>query len=247
MRYVGKTIKSLRSRLRRHLREYDGSYRANWVRSAVDVQMHLVAEVEGDGSAQEVELIAGLRRLGARLVNTTDGGDSGCLGYKHSETTRARMREIAIARISAYSPEKKAAIAAKMGASKKGVRYSAAVRERMGNSRRGLKHSAEARANMSAAKKGLPKSPEWRAKIADSLRGRKLSPERRAALVAHVKRLPEERILEAIRLVDTGLSIRAAQRAAGLNKMAIANWKKQKRVQSAGTSAQVPTDCPEAP
>lgn len=94
VRYVGKTTKPLQERLTQHLaeaRKLRKNHRLNWLRSVGDrVEIFLIDLVVGDGAAEEICLIAALRKLGARLVNGTSGGD-GTLGVVRSAETRARM------------------------------------------------------------------------------------------------------------------------------------------------------------
>lgn len=92
VRYIGKTGQTLQKRLSGHLadRAKQQNHRAHWLRAASDVHIHLIAEVDGDGCAEEIDLIASLRALGARLVNGTAGGE-GTPKHTVSEDARARM------------------------------------------------------------------------------------------------------------------------------------------------------------
>lgn len=79
VRYVGKTVGPLSYRLSGHrsaARRGLADHRSRWLRSIGGrATIDLVAEVPGNGSREEIELIAGLRKLGARLTNCTDGGE----------------------------------------------------------------------------------------------------------------------------------------------------------------------------
>lgn len=188
VRYVGYTVKPLETRLKQHLTEARSgmrSHKCNWLREQkLQVEMGLVAVVEGNGKAQEVELIAGLRRLGASLVNGTDGGD-GTVGFSPSTESRAKMSaaqrkrpppsaETLAKRSAALTGQKRTAeTKAKMSAAQKGRKHTAAQKAANSKGQLGKKLSAETKARMSAARKGVKKTPAqlaairagWAAKI----------------------------------------------------------------------------------
>lgn len=149
--------------------------------------MDLVAEIEGDGVAEEIALIVGLRKLGCNLVNGTDAGD----GYRLVPEARA-----------------------KLSASKMGHQVSMEVRAKLAELRRGSKLSEETKAKVGAASKASwetrrldpsyaayraalsernrvrgPRSEETKAKIRAAKLGKKLSAEtRRRMSEAHRRR-----------------------------------------------------------
>jgi len=174
IRYVGRTTKSLRERLTRHLWQArkDGEactrYLSRWIRAnGYAITIRALETVEDDGRDAERDWIARLRHDGAALVNTTRGGEGMAPGqYIHSpehraaisaanrrrfEDPAARARIGRISRERVIGPEERAARAARAT---------------------GKRHTAESRAKMSAARKGVPKSPQTREKIAAANRVR---------------------------------------------------------------------------
>jgi hypothetical protein len=91
IRYVGKTVKSLKERLTGHLylRGKENNYRTNWIKSIVKSGnipiINQIDETTWDKS-QELEKywIKKFKNEGYRLVNLTDGGE-GALGCKRSK------------------------------------------------------------------------------------------------------------------------------------------------------------------
>ena len=85
VRYVGKTSRTLRERLSQHIsdaRRGHNDHRSRWIRCSMRLGTLPVIEAietcDNDGSDSERRWIALYRSSGARLVNTTDGGE-GCL------------------------------------------------------------------------------------------------------------------------------------------------------------------------
>lgn len=56
------------------------------------LHVELIDFVDGDGSAQEMELIKSLKLMGADLVNSTDGGE-GSLNFKHTPESKLKMKK----------------------------------------------------------------------------------------------------------------------------------------------------------
>ena len=193
VRYVGWTGDP-KKRLRAHLTEARDTaswrgrnYKSNWIRSLIRLgikpSFRVVALLEADEARwAEIKYIASLRMHGARLVNTTDGGE-GMRGYKPSEETRRRLSEAQ--RGKHHTPESKA----KLSAALCGRVFSQEHRAKLSDSnrRRGQRPS-EVRAKISQSKKGKPirpRSPEAIERGAAKLRGKKRPPyseEWRAAL-----------------------------------------------------------------
>jgi len=99
IRYVGKTIQTLKRRLYFHLcdtRRGIKNHRCNWIRLLLKKGLvpiiREIDEVEGDGCNREIGWISFFRRLGLDLVNGTDGGE-GLLGCHPSAETRQRISE----------------------------------------------------------------------------------------------------------------------------------------------------------
>lgn len=99
VRYVGRTCRRLSSRLCSHLwdaRNGAKNHRCNWIRSILSrgylPSIKQIAEVEGDGYAEESEWICYFRKRGVKLVNSTDGGP-GHRGFVPSEEHRRKSSE----------------------------------------------------------------------------------------------------------------------------------------------------------
>lgn len=84
VRYIGKTINSLESRLSDHLadaRKGVKTHKCNWIRQMLDrgefPSIVLIAEVDGKGDKEEIAWIRYFRDRGVKLTNNTDGGEGG--------------------------------------------------------------------------------------------------------------------------------------------------------------------------
>lgn len=116
LRYVGKTVRELKIRLKGHLEEaskktLSGNWKSNtnksrWIRSMLRRELSpiidLITEVNSDGNKAEIAYITFFRRKGIKLVNGTDGGDGGSPGrptwnkglkgyFHHSEAHKKRI------------------------------------------------------------------------------------------------------------------------------------------------------------
>ncbi|WP_213761806.1 GIY-YIG nuclease family protein [Caballeronia sp. dw_19] len=100
VRYVGKTVKTLRKRLCGHISQARGgksdTYRDRWIRGLGEKGfIPLIEQIEvcGDNwAARERHWIAEFRSAGARLTNHTDGGE-GTLGIRFSPERRKACSE----------------------------------------------------------------------------------------------------------------------------------------------------------
>lgn len=96
LRYIGKTVKTLRQRLRGHLfdSKKKSNHRERWVNSLLSRGLEPIIEefdaVAGDGSAEEVACIGVAKALGCRLTNGTAGGD-GATGRALSPETKRKI------------------------------------------------------------------------------------------------------------------------------------------------------------
>ena len=179
VRYVGRTVKSGATRLRRH--KHDANVgrihdeRSVWWRSVVAgggcVLLEVIAHVPvADMHAAEIAAIATYRALGCNLTNSAEGG-GGVLGCRPSAATREKLRIAHLGNKSALghrlTPETRAYLRAlslgvtpsietrrKMSESAKVALRDPAVRERRRQGSRGRVVSAVARANMSKARRG---------------------------------------------------------------------------------------------
>ncbi len=95
LRYIGKTVRSVASRLSQHLAESkkrERNHKSNWIRSLLVLGLKPevdVLEDVPDDQLSEVECfwIQYFRGIGAVLTNATDGGE-GALGWVPSESWR---------------------------------------------------------------------------------------------------------------------------------------------------------------
>ena len=165
IKYVGKTLQSIDSRLATHLsyaKKGLHTYCARWLKGLLDaglrpeVQILEVVETE-HWAERECFWIAELSRLGCSLTNLTAGGD-GMNSYRHTESARQKMS----------------------AASK---RYIA----EHGHPSLGKKRTPEQLLRFSKAQKGRVITPESRAKISASLAGKPLPLETRAKISASLK------------------------------------------------------------
>jgi ribosomal protein S17 len=97
IRYIGKTVFSLRKRFLGHLWEARTGvvgYKNNWIRSLLKrgfaPSIIEIGEVEGDGCKEEIAWIKYFRDEGVDLTNRTGGGD-GASGYKHTGESLQKM------------------------------------------------------------------------------------------------------------------------------------------------------------
>jgi group I intron endonuclease len=100
IRYIGKTVCSLKERLRQHLApsaRRAKTYKTSWIRSLIAKGLRPYTVLldtcysEDALNRAEVFWIAYYRRLGAPLTNATDGGDGQSIGYKASKKTRKKL------------------------------------------------------------------------------------------------------------------------------------------------------------
>jgi hypothetical protein len=142
----------------------------------VEVRMVASGMTEPDALALEVERIAFWRSAGIKLANLTNGGE-GTSGLKHTEATRAIMREKRKNRIIVHSEETKRKIGLANSIALKG-RKNPEHSARM----KGRKHSDAHRKAIADGNRGRIVDAETREKIAAPQRGRKLP-------AAHVEKL----------------------------------------------------------
>lgn len=100
IRYVGKTVKTLRKRVADHLHEAiwrrSHNHRVRWlrvlIRAGLSPRVELLETIidGGDWIAAEQKWIRCFRAAGYRLVNATDGGE-GVIGRKQSKHTRDKI------------------------------------------------------------------------------------------------------------------------------------------------------------
>lgn len=100
VRYVGKTVQTLISRLGQHISDSyrEKNHRAYWIQSIVKGgKIPLIEEIDHctweESKNLEVYYIAKYKSEGYNLVNETEGGE-GTLGRKVSEETREKMKKV---------------------------------------------------------------------------------------------------------------------------------------------------------
>ncbi len=148
VRYVGITSTTPARRMARHLSDRRQNHRTNWIgavrREGADVVMTPLMDglTEQEAKSKEVDLIASYREGGARLVNSTDGGD-GTVGFSPTAETRAKMAAAASA---AMTPEHRL----RLSAIQKAL-VTPEVRERIGAAHRGKVMGEESRLKISEA------------------------------------------------------------------------------------------------
>ncbi len=125
VRYVGKT-NDLRVRINQHLQDRSQSHKSRWLRPLSEppsVEVLEILDADANWPERERYWIAHYRSLGARLTNLTDGGEGWKKADGHSEETKAKLRELALAR-GAKPP------------SQKGRKASAETREKLSKARK---------------------------------------------------------------------------------------------------------------
>lgn len=175
LRYVGRSTSGSRRPFQhgqpyylRSVRSHTSSWCQNLAAAGLRPGVVIIEDSPEDLFDAEQFWIAYFRLLGCDLTNHTEGGD-GMVGFRHSETTKARI-----------------------AATKKGRTATPEERERNRTAQLGRKHSPETIAKIRAAMAGrapacafVPKSPEHRARIAES--NRRTKAEKRVALLETVK------------------------------------------------------------
>jgi len=100
IRYVGQTCQTLHNRLNRHLNCKNKSHNVNWIKSLKNngllPTINLIVENLNKSECDELEIyyIRILKEQGVNLTNMTLGGE-GSYEYKHTESTKKILSEIA--------------------------------------------------------------------------------------------------------------------------------------------------------
>ena len=183
IRYVGRTKRSLKSRLNRHLREAreatPGKRRVfDWMRSVgFDIEILSLEADPIDLDEAERAWISTLRRYGCRLTNATDGGTGVIIrgrnpwnkGKKATAEARSRMSAAARSRDEQAIEKNKQALASGR------ARITAESRRRSGEKLRQMWSEMSPVEKAKALETTRLHAPESREKASASLRGRKVA------------------------------------------------------------------------
>ena len=100
IRYVGKTTEALNRRLCKHVYARNGTSKiSKWIGKLHKQDLRPIIELLTECSKdkwQSIEKywIAEFQSLGYNLMNTAPGGESGCMGYKHTEEAKKRISKL---------------------------------------------------------------------------------------------------------------------------------------------------------
>jgi len=209
--YIGKTIKALKDRFKRHLNEvkkYD-TLKSRWFKDLKQKGIEPIIELidivpEKEWSFWEVWYVNLFRSWGFNLKNTTDGGDGG-IGIHHREEIIAKIK----AKLSTMeNPSKRPEVRKKISEALKGRVITEEWRKKMSENGKGKKMpdsmrkaTSERMKKQKSWNKGLTKETDIRLKkkseilkkryasgeITHSMLGKKLSKERKEAISKHRK------------------------------------------------------------
>src|SRR5258708_5038519 len=191
VKYVGKTIQTLKQRLAAHLCAARGNthtHSSRWMGGLL--KQGLIPEVEilevatDDWQEAEEFWIANMRFLGCHLTNHTGGGD-GLTSYRHTPQTIENMRRAQQKRRAEQIVDPLA-----------GRKRPPEVLKKMSESQKGRTVSDERRAKISATLTGRTLPPEVRAKVSAALKGKKRGPQSLEQRQQHSQRMKGRQISE---------------------------------------------------
>lgn len=181
-RYVGKTIKPLEIRLKKHLCDKDRTHKTNWINNVGKENIKIILIEECDElelNNREIFYINDFKSK-YKITNGTDGGD-GIIGLKHSDATKIKMSESAKGRKASYETKK---LLSKIRTGKKLKPLTDEAKKKISEANKGRKHTQDEIDKISLGNKGKIVSDETRIKLSISLKGKKLSEE-------HIKKLSD--------------------------------------------------------
>lgn len=190
VRYVGKTDR-LKVRLATHRRDLSNSYRGRWLRSInYQIDLHILEENPVDWMDAERFWIAYFKFIGARLTNTTGGGEG---LVNPSDEVRDKIRKARTG--SSHTKESKAKITRSLKGNSYalGFKHSEQTRAKISHGGMGRIHSLKTKAKMSAWQKGCTPSEQCRNAVAEANRKRLFTDDDRALKSANMKRIWAER------------------------------------------------------
>lgn len=161
LRYVGKTVRSLKERLAGHTEvRHRKFHNARWVNSlwnkGLRPEIFLIEEVSGTGSDEERFYIAYFRSVGCDLTNATEGGE----GWSPSAEIREKLRAAATGRTKSDATKQK------LRDANLGKRMSRESVERTRAKLIGRSFSPETREKMRKA--AANRDPAWRKRLSAS-------------------------------------------------------------------------------
>lgn len=160
VRYVGKTVSTIKLRLSQHLSSKAKSHCGNWFRKmkheGITPEMLVLETVPPNGEWADAEIfwIANLKFMGADLVNASIGGEGGGLGCIVSAETRAKISAIHKGKIISEATRNK------MSISSTGRKYTEEEWAKREKNNYWSTASDAAKLHMSKIKTGVPTSPD---------------------------------------------------------------------------------------
>lgn len=193
VRYVGRSDNPVK-RLQQHLAETrrckSTSYKTNWLKKLLSLKIKPIINIMEEVTLKQWEQrerfwIKYYKKRGAKLVNSTDGGEGlinpsistrikigkskignkNCVGRIISAETRLKLHLIMLGKHP--SPE----ALKKMSMAQLGRKHSIKTKQRISKAHKGRKHSDQHNAHVSASKKGKPLSQQTRLKMSLSRKG----------------------------------------------------------------------------
>ena len=178
IKYVGKTVGTLKNRLNEHIRNalagnrlhIDCGIRAMF-RRGFSPTIDLFTEIEGSKWAVVEQLyIKHFRYLGYRLWNITDGGE-GVPGHIHSAETRQKLRLCHIGQKCTEETKQKMSKSHRRYQTEETKKKLSRMKKGKPGSTKGMHYSERARKNMSDAAKGRVWTEEARQNNSESHKG----------------------------------------------------------------------------
>lgn len=168
VRYVGKTVRSLRRRLGNHIANAKGNkhnkHLSNWILSILKENKRPIIELLEVCSYkiwQQREQYW-IKQF-PNLINLTDGGD-GCKGFTHNEEAIEKIRQAKLG--TKHSQKFKEAMSKRL----KGVPLSQEHKDKIGLANKGRKISEETRKKLSESHKSIVQSEESKKKRSETIK-----------------------------------------------------------------------------
>lgn len=204
VRYIGYTKKTLNKRLAIHMAYlYTKSHKISWIKKLKSEGVKpLIVLIEDNltiekAKEKEIEYIKLFKSFGARLTNSTIGGE-GAHGYKHTEERKLKI-----------------SIANKGKTSKlRGTKFTEEHKKNISQSLKGKKKSNEHRENIRLSRLGKKLTEEHKQKISKGNLGKVLSEQTKQKMSeSKIGRIVSEEVREKIRQSLTGIKLSEETRA----------------------------------